>query len=145
MAMIAVPVPREIGRLFRSIEVPGERDPSDHITMFYLGDNLSVDKLVRIIPVVFKVAESLEPFLVTCRKITTFPKNDDRHSSDGTNGYPVIAPVESKQLHELRTKIKRAFDSKGIDYNNKYPDYQPHVTLSYSKKKPKNIRFPKTQ
>jgi 2'-5' RNA ligase len=145
MAMLAIPVPENVGRLFRSIEVPGDRDPSDHITMFYLGEDVSVDTLVRIIPLVFKITESLEPFLVTCRKVTTFPKNDDRHSSGGTSGYPVIAPVESKQLHEIRSKVKRALESKGIDYNNKYPDYQPHVTLSYSKKKPKNIRFPKTQ
>ena len=145
MAMIAIPVPNNVGRMFRAIDVPGERDPSDHITMFYLGDNVSVDKLTRIIPVIFKVTEALDPFLVTCKRISTFPKNDDRHSSDSSNGYPVIAQVESPLLHEIRSKLKRAFDSKGIEYNNKYPEYKPHVTLSYSKKKPKNIRLPKTQ
>lgn len=137
MAMIAIPVPESVGRLFRSIEVPGERDNSDHITMFYLGDNLSINKIVKIIPVVYKLVSELEPFLITTRKIVTFPKGD--------KGYPVIAPVEGANLHEIRKKLKRAFDSKGIEYNNKFPEYKPHVTLSYSKKKPKHIRLPKTQ
>lgn len=137
MAMVAVPVPYDVGRIFRSIDVPGERDPSDHITILNLGDDLKIDTIVRAVPLIFDITKEMEPFLVTTKKITTFPKGD--------NGYPIIAPVEASQLNDIHSKLKRVFDRRGIDYSKKFPDYNPHVTLGYSKKKPKNIKLPKTQ
>ena len=119
------------------IDVPGQRDPSDHITMFFLGKELSIDTIGKLVPIIHKVTSELRPFMVSCKRITTFPKGD--------NGYPVIAQLQAPQLQEIREKIKRIFERKGINYDETHAEYNPHVTLSYSKKKPKNISFPKIQ
>jgi len=137
MAMIAVPVPYEVGRLFRSIEVDGQRDQSDHITMLYLGDDVKIDTIAKMVPLIFDITSKQDPFLASCKKITTFPKGD--------NGYPIISLVDAPQLHDIQKKLKRVLDRKGIKYSDKYPEYKPHVTLGYHKKKTKNIAFPKTQ
>lgn len=138
MSMLAIPLDSSVSRLFRSIEVEeGKRDESDHITLAYLGDNVPFDVLLKIIPVVFNITSKEELFLVSAKKITTFPKGDD--------GYPVIAPVESPKLHEIRSKIIKGLDKAGVEYSKLYPDFNPHVTLAYSQKKPKNIKFNKIQ
>lgn len=134
MAMIAIPLAQDTSRLFREIEVDGARDPSDHISLFYLGDSLDIKKLLKMIPVVYEIVSNYSPIEITCSKITKFPK--------GEYGYPVIAEVKSPKLMELRESLKEAFDNSKIKYDNKFPEYHPHVTLAYSKKRPKNIRLP---
>ena len=134
MSMIAIPISQDVSRLFREIEVDGARDPSDHITMFYLGDDVKLDTIVDIIPILYECSSEMSPFEATCSRITTFPK--------GNNGYPVIAEIKSDKLVDLRNKIKKMFDKNKIEYDDKFPDYKPHITLAYSKKKPKNIKIP---
>lgn len=126
-----------MGRLFQQVDVPGERDPSDHITMFYLGDGVPLDRLMKIIPILYKLCAKTDPFKVSCKRITTFPK--------GKKGWPVIGQVQSKEIQSLWTKIKSALEQNNIKYDKTYSEYNPHVTLSYSKKKPKNISFPKLE
>jgi len=135
MAMLAVPVSPDISRLFREIEVDAYRDPSDHITLFFFGDYLEIGRVLKIIPVVFDITSNMKPFEVTTTKITTFPKGD--------KGYPVIAEIKSPQLEDLRNNIKKAFESKNIKFDERFQDFKLHITLGYSKKKPKSIRFDK--
>lgn len=132
--MIAIPVSQDVSRLFQSIEVDGHREPSNHITLFYLGDNININVIIDIIPILYEATLDIKPFDLTCSKIKTFPK--------GKYGYPVIAEIKSDQLTELRSKIKKMLDRNKIDYSDKFPEYNPHLTLSYSKKKPKSIKFP---
>jgi hypothetical protein len=40
--------------------------------------------------------------------------------------------VDSNDLHVFRKAVCTAFDAGKIEYNKKYPDYRPHVTLGYS-------------
>lgn len=121
--MIAIPVPHDVGRLFRSVDVPGERDPSDHITLFYLGDDVPLKTIIKAIEPTFKVTSDTKPFTVSSSKITTFKKGDD--------GYPVIARLDSKELHEFHSKLKRALKKEKVNFSDKYPEYKPHVTLGY--------------
>lgn len=137
MAMIAVPVSRDVSRLFTQVDVPGERESSDHITLLYLGDKVQVATIAKLMPLILEVTSKMSPFLVTCKRITTFPKGD--------KGYPVIAQLQSEPLHELRTKLARILERQGIEYSKQFPEFNPHVTLSYSKKKVKNMRFDKIQ
>ena len=132
MAMVAIPISQDISRLFHGVEL-GEnvsRDPSDHITLFYLGDELKLSKIIKMIPVIFEITSKMGPFEITCSRITTFSK--------GPKGYPIIAEIKSKELTELRNKIKEAFEEKKIKYDDKWPEFKPHITLGFSKKKIKN-------
>ncbi len=77
------------------------------------------------IPVIFSVVSQAKPFTVATSKITTFPPNPD----DGT---PIIGLIDSPELHAFRKTLCETFDKSGVEYNKKYPDYRPHVTLGYS-------------
>jgi 2'-5' RNA ligase len=134
MAMIAIPIAADVSRLFRSIPVSGARDPSDHVTMFYLGDDINLNVILDIIPVLYEMTLNVKPFEVTCSKITSFSK--------GKNGYPVIGLIKSDPLLELREKIKKLLDRNRIKFDNTFSDYKPHVTLSHSKKRQKTIKLP---
>lgn len=134
MAMIAIPISPDTSRLFREIEIDGHRDPSDHITMFCLGDDIPIKTIQEIIPIIYKITSALSPFEVTCAKISTFPKGD--------KGYPVIAEIKSNELIELRKKIASALKRNKIPFDNTFKEYQPHITLAYAKKRPSKIKLP---
>jgi len=136
MAMLAVPIQPDISRLFQEFDLEMERDPSDHITLFYFGDDLPISKVLKIIPVIFDITKDLKPFGASASNYSFFDSDED---------YPVVCPVKSKELIDLREKIKKAFDKKKIGYDKKFPDYKPHITLGYSKEKPKKAKFPKVE
>jgi 2'-5' RNA ligase len=134
MAMLAIPIQPDISRLFQEFDLDIERDPSNHITMFYFGDDLPMSKILKIIPVIFELTSELKPFTASTSNYTYF-ESDDK--------YPIICPVKSKGLVNLRNKIQNIFDKKKIKYDKKFPDYKPHITLGYSNEKPKkNTKFP---
>jgi len=125
MAFVGLRVPHETARLLGGLEVPGKKEPTSsfHITMFYLGDEVDIDALAQAIKVTFKITTETKPFTVRTSQITSFPKGDD--------GTPIICRVESDALHDLRDKIREAYEEAKVDFNNTYPDYKPHVTLAY--------------
>ncbi|NJO18733.1 MAG: 2'-5' RNA ligase family protein [Thioploca sp.] len=133
MAMISLQIPNDIGRMFKEIDIPGKRDATDHITLFYLGDEIDIKKVIKIIPVIFEAVNGMGPFSVSCNKITTFPM--------GKNGYPVIGEIKSPELIKLRNKLKKLFDKNKIKYDNKFPEYKPHLTLSYSEDEVDDIKL----
>ena len=134
--MLAIPIQPDISRLFQELDLDIERDPADHITMFYFGDDLPISKVLKIIPVIFEITNNLKPFTAAASNYSSFDSDEE---------YPIICPVKSKGLIDLREKIKKAFDSKKISYDKKFPEYKPHITLGYSKEKKKNTKFPKVE
>lgn len=95
---------------------------------------MPISKILKIIPVVFNITEDLEPFTASASNYSFFDSDEE---------YPVICPVKSKELLNFREKIAKAFDKKKISYDKKFPEYHPHITLGYSKEKPKKAKFPK--
>jgi 2'-5' RNA ligase len=136
MAMLAVTLSPDISRLFQEFDLDIEKDPSNHITMFYLGDDLPMAKVLKIIPVIYDLTKKLKPFTASVSSFECFPSSDL---------YPVIAKVKSSDLLKLRAKIKNLFVDKKIKFDNKFPTYQPHITLGYSENKIKNTKFPKIE
>lgn len=135
MAMLAIPIQPDISRLLQEFDLDIEKDPSNHITLFYFGDNLPMSKILKIIPIIFKLTEDLRPFTASTSEYSFF---------DSEEKYPVICPVKSKELMSLRNKISKAFDDDKIKYDKKFPDYKPHITLGFSQEKfPKHTKFPK--
>ena len=60
--------------------------------------------------------------------------NDVKSFGNGDDGYPIIVPVESDELFEFRKKLAKKLDDNNVKYSKKWPEYKPHITLSYSKK-----------
>jgi 2'-5' RNA ligase len=124
MAFIGFRVPAETAQLFKSIDVPGDRENFHHITILNFGDTMSIEDIGLGLEVAYDVISEMQPFKVKTNKITCFPGGDD--------GVPIICPVESEELHELWEKLGEAFDEAGISFSKKFPVYKPHVTLSFA-------------
>jgi 2'-5' RNA ligase len=136
MAMLAIPIQPDISRLFQEFDLDIEKDQSNHITLFYFGDDLPMSRILKIIPAVFELTEDLKPFTAYTQHYSSFDSDDL---------FPIICPVISQKLIGLRNKIQTSFDNKKVKYNKKFKDFKPHITLGYSKEKLKNTKFPKVE
>jgi 2'-5' RNA ligase len=134
MALVGLKIPAEVSRLLVNIDVPGKRDKSDHLTMLYIEDDLSPNVVAKICKVMPGLLDKHKPFEAFIKKITCFSKGDD--------GVPIIGEVVSDELIKLRSDLADLFDEEKIKYSKKFPDFNPHVCLSYNKTKFKNIKLP---
>jgi 2'-5' RNA ligase len=128
LAFLGIRVPAEVGRLITGLEVPGEKEsPSEyHITILCFDDNWPISAISKALEATYDVVSKFNPFRVTSEKISHFPPFED-------NPIPIIAPIESKELHKLRDKLVEAFEEDDIDFKKNFPDFKPHITLAYSK------------
>jgi 2'-5' RNA ligase len=135
MAIVSISVPQDISSQLSSIDVPGELvSPSDmHITMVYLGKGISLSTMLKATAVCRMLAKKRNPFLVGTALVSSFPENED--------GIPIIAKIVSPSIKSIRDDLISLLQKFGIDYNNKYPDFTPHVTLSYSKTEMDDFRI----
>ena len=130
MSFLGIRIPTEIGRLIAGLEVPGEKEtPSEyHITILCFEDNWPISEITRATEATYKVISEVKPFLIETSKVSHFPAYED-------GPIPIIAPVVSKELHEVHKKLCKEFDDRKIDYSKTFKDYRPHITLAYSKDK----------
>lgn len=137
MAFLGFRVPHETSRLFRDIEVPGTKTEMGqyHVTLLYLGNDIEVDVLAEALKATYAVTSKTRHFTVRTSMVMSFPPSPE-------DGHPVVARITSDELHDLRERLVLAFDEGGIDFNKKYPDYKPHVTLSYAGDAVDEFRIP---
>jgi 2'-5' RNA ligase len=139
MAFIGIQVPHSTARLFGDIEVPGNKTPSAsmHVTILYMGKDVPIDDLAEAVKATYAVTARTRPFTVRTTRVSSFPSNPDDQ-----DGYPIIARIESDDLHEFREALAASFDAAGLDYSKKFPEYKPHVTVSYSPEPVEDVRIP---
>jgi len=127
MAMIALRVPYETARLLGSIAgaLPGDSQAASdmHVTVAFLGDDVSVQQLASAMVACHAITSKTAPFMLTVSEISSF--------EPGENGTPVIMPIQSPELHTLEQALKAELDKAGVPYGKKWPEFKPHVTLSY--------------
>lgn len=128
MALLSIKVPSEVSRAFGRITVPGTPESREtyHVTLLYLGKDVPIDDVSKALVVAYRVAEITKPIQLTVDEVSSFPKGDD--------GYPIICPVRSPELHQLWEALCSAFDHAKVEYSKKFPVYRPHVTLAYHTK-----------
>ncbi len=138
MAMIAFSIPHEVNKLLNKIKVPGDKTPLEdyHLTLFSLDDNLKLDEIENLIEPVYELAKKTKPFKIILKEFTTF---------DGNDKIPIICRVESEEVFKFRESLKRKFDKAGIEYSTKFPEFKPHITLSYHKEKVKDKKIDRIQ
>jgi 2'-5' RNA ligase len=129
MAFLGIKVPHEVGRILKKIEVPGKKEPDSeyHITIAFFGDDWPVSEAAKTLETTFETLKNFKPFKVKTNKISCFP--------GGGNGVPILAKMESEELHKLNEKLKAAYDKEDIEYSKIHKEYKPHITLSYADKK----------
>lgn len=138
MAFVGLAVPASASRLFSDIDVPGNKTPRDHhhITLAVLGDDVPIDALAEAIKATYAVTTTTRPFTVRTSRVASFPANPDDQS------HPVIAHIDSDELHELRAALVDRFENSGVEYSRKFPKYRPHVTLAYAPEAFEELRIP---
>lgn len=136
MAFLGIKISHEIGRLLSGIEVPGKKEgiADFHITLLCFEDNWAISEISRALEATYDVVSKVKPFLVKTEVISCFPKRED-------NPCPIIAKIESKELHQLNNKLKKKFDQEKIGYSKTFKDYKPHITLSYADQEIKDFKI----
>ena len=131
MAFLGLKVPHEAARLLSEVNYGGvgEREPLDHahVTVLHLGKKVPIDNICKAIIPMYEAVSQSAPFTASTSRVSVFTP----HPDEGT--VPVICPVDSPALHKLRSAVCASCDAAGVDYSKKFPDYNPHVTLAYSK------------
>lgn len=136
MAMIALRVPDDVAEKLNAVEVAGKSVKEDmHITMFYFEQKLTIASIIKIMEAMYAVANKTTALKIKGTKVSSFPKGDD--------GVPVIVPIESEDLLSLRNSMAKKLTKFGIKYSNRYPEYKPHLTLSYSSKEVEDKKLTK--
>jgi 2'-5' RNA ligase len=124
MAALMLCVPDETARILHEIPVPGEPERHDpHITVMYLGKDIPISMISKMLPVIYEVTSKANPFSVATSHVSYFPAGD--------NGVPIIAKIVSPPLHRFRDDLVKAFDDNKLPYDNKFPVYKPHTTLAF--------------
>lgn len=125
MALVTLKVPYEAAMMLEGVEVPGERlSASDmHVTLLYMGKGTPLVEVARAMLACHEVARAFSPFLLLLNRVGAFPEGED--------GTPIILPVMSPVVMSLQASLKLAFQKYGMEFSDKFPDFKPHVTLSY--------------
>lgn len=128
MAFIGIQVPPDIADELTKVNVPGKKlgAAEKHITLFYVGKKTPLRDALKAAAICALFARTQSPFKVGTARVTCFPENPD-------DGVPIICRVLSPPLHAFRAKLASAFKRYGVEFSNKYPEYKPHVTLSYDR------------
>lgn len=115
-----IPLPRELAKQYP----PKQEDKSDpHITVLYIGE-ASIDELDLIEKVSRKVLSKYRPLEIFIGGLAWFDSNED--------GQVAHSMVEAKNLHTIHKHLWDELEKAGIEVDHAYPEYTPHVTLSYA-------------
>lgn len=127
MALVAFTIPPNVGRrLMPKPEVPGDLEELEqyHITLAYIDEASSPTNMAALLEAVAELTERSAPISAVVEEISNFNKGED--------GYPIVCHVESKALHQFQKDLLKVLDKAGIEYSKKWPEYRPHITLSYA-------------
>jgi len=125
MALLGIVIPPEVTSYLDQIEVPG-KVPTEkkHITLCYLEEgDLTLEEKGRALEVAFMVAASSKALNLTVHTVNHFPAGED--------GVPIIAEIDSVDLLNFRADLCFELDRAGVRYSKKFPEFHPHITLSY--------------
>jgi RNA 2',3'-cyclic 3'-phosphodiesterase len=137
MSFIGLKLPHETARLLSDIDVPGQKESTDHfhITMLHLGDEIPIETLAEAVVTTHKITSNTRPFTISTSRVTCFSP-----SPEGI--YPIICRVDSDEIHALWKSLCKAFDKAGIEYSKKWPEFKPHVTLAFAPEEIEERRIP---
>ena len=119
-------VPTQIAKQFPAEGRQKEDSSPTHITILQLGSVVPAaeKKLLRVIN---EVCEATKPFLVSLKRPRKFV-ND--------KGQIILhSPVKSGRLIRFHDNLRTALLNAGIQIDNKFPTFKPHVSIAYCNNK----------
>lgn len=139
MAFLGIKIPTEISRSISNLEIDGVKQDSAklHITLFYFEKEVSITAISKILKSTFKVVSGdVKPFTLKADKISSFQKE---------GSIPVILPIKSKELIDLREQLRAQFKIDEITFDESFSDYKPHITLAYAESFKKDVAIDKIE
>lgn len=126
MSFLALDLAPDTEALFDRLDVPDSAvvEANKHVTLFFIPKKDETLKSFYTATEILRrvITETVPPTLL-CTEVTTFPKGDD--------GFPIICPVRSLGLIELRARLAKLFDLNNVPYSKRF-SYKPHLTLGYN-------------
>jgi len=140
MALLGIKVPQSIARTLRQIDAPGKKEDSSdfHITLLIFNEDISISEVAKSVEAIGNAIKDVNPFKLKLNKVSCFPKRGD-------NPVPIIMPIESEDLQELRSKVKKALKKHKVEFNDTFKEYRPHITLSYDENEVKDFKVDKEE
>lgn len=120
---IFIKLPRELASQYPQIK---DDDSPKHITVIML-DTLSEALESKFISIVQQVCTNIKPFTIKVGKVGKFV-NDK-------NQIILHSKVKSNKLYKLHDILKQALAQNQISVSNKYPNFEPHITIAYANDK----------
>jgi 2'-5' RNA ligase/phage major head subunit gpT-like protein len=118
--MVALDLPDDVAA---SLAVPGGLPANElHVTLAYLGQDLTDDQVAAVAKVVATVAAGSGPLTGTVGGLGRFPA--------GADGTPVWVPVDVPGLAELRDDLVDQLAAAGLPVDQAH-GFTPHMTLTY--------------
>lgn len=136
MAFLGIKVNSEVARLFRDLDVPGEKVAENeyHITILCFEENWPVKEVAKAMEATYDVLDKFKPLHIKTSKLTCFPKRPDHPC-------PIITKVDCKELKTLNESLKKSFDKHDVEYMKTFNDFKPHITLAYADEEIKDEKF----
>jgi len=136
MALLGIPIPITAARLLSDIDIHGKKVGTHemHITILLFEDDFPISEIAKSLETTYDVVSKIDPFTIKIKKISCFPPKEGKP-------HPIIALVESEELHDLCKKLRRKFNKDGIDFDKTFKKYNPHITLSYADKEIKEFKI----
>ncbi len=134
MPLLGIKIPKNISDILSKLDVPGIKEDSSgyHITLLYFKV-ASIKDILEAAEEILELTSKSPIFNIKFDNIECFPEGDD--------GVPIICPVVSDDLFSFHKKLKTKIDKTNLDYSKKFPEYKPHITLSYNKEKIKSFEL----
>lgn len=141
--MVAVFLPLDKARVLWSatddaLPENTERVPVDemHVTLLYLGDDLSQWEMDAVEVVVEQISKLFGPFKVEINGVGAFNPG----ASPAT--FPIWAQVGSDELLAINSMLKDSLEMWGVSFPTDHLGYTPHITLAYSPTQSLDISIP---
>jgi len=140
MALLGIKVPQSVAKTLRQIDTPGKKEDSSdfHITLLIFNEHMSVSEVAKSVEAIGNAIKNVNPFKLKLNKVSCFPKRED-------NPVPIIMPIESKELQDLQSKLKKALKKHKVDFDTKFKEYRPHITLSYDENEVDDFKIDKEE
>lgn len=136
MSYLRIRVPENISSILSAIDVPGTKVPAHdmHVSLLYISRSNSTEELKHISRVVHRTLYNKLHTIITFSQVDYFDAGED--------GYPIIIKFDNQELQQIHNDLKTAFINENIKFDNSYPTFNLHITLSYSQEKIEPFKIP---
>jgi len=119
-----IPLPKDLAKQFPDL---GKNDSSpSHVTFLYIGDFKDKEQQEKLVEV---LRETMRKWWPGAKATLNGLEYFDHHDKD--RRIPHVAVDFDKDLSGFKHRVKQELSDEGIEVGDKFPEFKPHVTLSY--------------